>query len=276
MSVSHGTGRGSQSRHIPRESGEGKGYLEALDKRSSRYLDLGTSAYGHARSSIWLRVFANAGADRHRLAGPSNRTGHFFDHRVRDHAERATIRASPNLVLLLLPMQAILTRYKIDAVWHFTDRSNLALIQEHQGLLSLAESRRRGVKIPVPGGNNWSHDADAIKGVDEYVHLAFLDDHPMLFVARQDSRIADPVWLKIDASILLEEGTRFTNDVSNKSGVEILTPDAARDMIDFEVLFMRTDWNDPEIRSRRKAAIKSEILVPTIVPFNKILSIKNG
>jgi hypothetical protein len=171
-------------------------------------------------------------------------------------------------------MQAILTRYQIDAVWHFTDRSNLTLIQQHQGLLSLAESRRRGVKVPMPGGNDWSHDADEMKGVHKYVHLAFLDDHPMLYLAKQESRITDPIWLKIDASILLEQGTMFTNDVSNKSGVEILTPGAAHDMIDFEVLFTRTDWRDPEIQARLKAAKKSEILVPTIVPINKILGIK--
>lgn len=173
-------------------------------------------------------------------------------------------------------MQAILTRYGIAAVWHFTDRSNLPLIEQHQGLLSLAESRRRGIKVPMPGGNDWSHNADEMKGVHEYVHLAFLDDHPMLFLANQESRITDPVWLKIDASILLEEGTRFTNGVSNKSGVEILTPDAARDMIDFEVLFTRTDWRDPAIQARLKAAKKSEILVPTIVPINRIMEIKNG
>lgn len=173
-------------------------------------------------------------------------------------------------------MQAILTRYKIDVVWHFTDQSNLALIHQHKGLLSLAELKRRGVEVPVSGGNDWSHDADAMKGVHEYVHLAFLDQHPMLFRAKQESRIIHPVWLKIDASILLEEGTRFTNDVSNKSGVEILTPDVACDMIDFEVLFTRTDWKDAEIKARRMAAIKSEILIPTIVPINKIIGVKNG
>jgi hypothetical protein len=173
-------------------------------------------------------------------------------------------------------MKNILARYRIDAVWHFTDRSNLTMIQKHQGLLSIAESRRRGIKVPVPGGNDWSHDADEMKGVHEYVHLAFLDDHPMLFVAKKESRITDPIWLKIAPSILLEEGTRFTNDVSNKSGVEILTPEVARDMIDFEVLFTRTDWKDPEVKARRMAAIKSEILIPTIVPINQILGFKNG
>lgn len=173
-------------------------------------------------------------------------------------------------------MQSILTRYRIDAVWHFTDRSNLALIQQHLGLLSLAELRRCGVEVPVPGGNDWSHDADVMKGLDEYVHLAFLDDHPMFFRAKQESRIANPVWLKINASILLEEGTRFTSDVSNKSGVKILTPDVARDMIDFEILYTRADWKDPEVKARRMAAIKSEILIPTIVPISKILGVKNG
>ena len=173
-------------------------------------------------------------------------------------------------------MQSILTRYSIDAVWHFTDRSNLTLIWQNEGLLALAELKRRGVEVPVPGGNDWSHDADVIKGLHEYVHLAFLDDHPMLFRAKQEFRIIDPVWLKIDATILLEEGTRFTNDVSNKSGVEILTSDIACDMIDFEVLFTRTDWKDPKVKTRRMAAIKSEILVPTIVPISKILGVKNG
>lgn len=173
-------------------------------------------------------------------------------------------------------MQTILQRYRIEAVWHFTDRSNLPLIQQQNGLLSLGELQRRGIKIPVPGGNEWSHDADRIKGVHEYIHLAFIDDHPMLFRAKQDLRITDPIWLKIDASILLEEGARFTRDVSNKAGVEILTPEDAKNQIDFEVLFTYMDWRDPNIKARRMAAIKSEILIPIIIPIQKVLGYKNG
>ena len=173
-------------------------------------------------------------------------------------------------------MGTILNRYKIDAIWHFTDRSNLALVEEHQGLLSLAELERRGIKIPAPGGNEWSHDADKMKGVHEYVHLAFVDDHPMLYWAKKDGRIADPIWLKIDSSILLQDGVRFCSDVSNKSGVAILDPAEAIEQIDFEVLFTYMDWRNPEIRTRRQAAIKSEILIPDFVPIGKILDYKNG
>ena len=173
-------------------------------------------------------------------------------------------------------MKDVLTRYKIDGLWHFTDRSNLALVKQQNGLLSLGEILRREVVVPAPGGNQWSHDADQIKGLDEYVHLTFVDNHPMLFIARQEGRITDPVWLKIDASILLVPGVRFTNDVSNKAGVQTMGADEAAEQIDCEVLFTRTDWKDPAIMARRRAAEKSEILVPSVIPLDKILGYKNG
>ncbi|SMF95087.1 protein of unknown function [Methylomagnum ishizawai] len=173
-------------------------------------------------------------------------------------------------------MKKILEKYKIDGVWHFTDRSNLELIKQQQGLLSLGELERRGVDIPAPGGNDWSHNADKHKGMHKYVHLAFVDNHPMLYTAKQDGRIKNPIWLKIDSSILLENGILFCSAVSNKAGVPILNLVQALTEIDFEVLFTHMDWKDPDIKKRRQAAEKSEILVPNIVPIEKILGIKNG
>lgn len=173
-------------------------------------------------------------------------------------------------------MQATLQRYRIDGIWHFTDRSNIESIIQYQGLLSLAESRRRTLTIPRPGGNEWSHGADENKGVDQYVHLAFLDDHPMLFIAKQDQRIIDPVWLKVSTAVLDHPDVRYTMDVSNKAGVPVLTAQQAINELDFEVLFTRTDWKDPEIQARRKIALKSEILIPTSVPLQMILGKKNG
>lgn len=173
-------------------------------------------------------------------------------------------------------MQATLQRYGIDGIWHFTDRSNIESIIQNHGLLSLAESRRRKLTIPRPGGNEWSHDADEFKGVDQYVHLAFLDDHPMLFVAKQDQRIIDPVWLKVSTAVLDHPDVRYTMDVSNKAGVPVLTAQQAINELDFEVLFTRTDWKDPEIQARRRVALKSEILIPTSVPLQMIVEKKNG
>lgn len=173
-------------------------------------------------------------------------------------------------------VQSILTKYKIDAIWHFTDTANLDSIVSNGGLLSLAELERRGIAIAKPGGNQWSHDADKYKGVHQYVHMSFLDNHPMQFVAKQDGRVTDPIWIKIDSSILLDENVRFSCDVSNKSGVDVLTADEAIKKIDFEVLFTHTDWKDPVIQKRLRAAQKSEILIPTMVHLNKLLGKKVG
>ena len=37
---------------------------------------------------------------------------------------------------------------------------NIPLIREHGGLLSLTRLRKKKIEIPVPGGNDWSHEAD--------------------------------------------------------------------------------------------------------------------
>lgn len=140
----------------------------------------------------------------------------------------------------------------------------------------MAELERRKIVIPSPGGNEWSHNADKLKGLHDFVHLAFLAEHPMQFIAKQDGRISKPIWLKIDASAILDSGTRFTNDVSNKTGVALLTADQAMEHIDFEVLFTRTDWKDGNIQARRRQALKSEILIPRIIPIHKILGWRHG
>ncbi len=173
-------------------------------------------------------------------------------------------------------MKNIITKYKFDVIWHFTDRSNIELIKQHRGLLPLSELEKKGVKVPAFGGNQWSHDADRQKGLHQYVHLAFLDDHPMLYIAKQDGRITDPIWLKIDSSIILESGVLFCSDVSNKSGVATIDSNQAKHQIDFDVLFTYMDWTAPEIQIRRQSAIKSEILVPHVIPIEKILGYKNG
>ncbi len=173
-------------------------------------------------------------------------------------------------------IKTVLEQYKSDGVWHFTDRSNLELIKEHNGLLSLGELERRGIEIPRPGGNEWSHDADKLKGLHDYVHLAFLDDHPMLYSAKQDGRIAAPIWLKIQLSVLVAEGVRFCSEISNRSDAVIIGADEAKEQIDFEVLFTYMDWLDEEVQARRQAALKSEILVPDFVPIEWILGCKNG
>jgi hypothetical protein len=165
---------------------------------------------------------------------------------------------------------------RITLLYHFTDRRNLPLIRQHGGLHPMAELRKMKVQVPAPGGNEWSREADGTKGMDEYVHLCFRNAHPMEYVARQAGRIGDTIFLQIHADVLLWEGVKFTPDVSNKSGVQTYTMEQARKMIDFEVLYTRTNWKDSEIQKRLQQAEKCEILIPRLIPIELIRNLPHG
>ena len=165
---------------------------------------------------------------------------------------------------------------RVTMLYHFTDRRNLPLIREHGGLYSADELVNRKIEVPAPGGNDWSRDADGIKGMDKYVHLCFRNTHPMEYVARQDGRISDTIYLQIHADVLLWDGVRFTGDVSNKAGVQLHTIEEAKKIIDFEVLYTRTDWRNADIQKRLQQAEKYEILVPTKIPLEMIRNLPNG
>ncbi|OUE39109.1 hypothetical protein BZY95_17175 [Billgrantia desiderata SP1] len=89
----------------------------------------------------------------------------------------------------------LIARFNIQKLYHFTDTRNLPSIREQGGLLRLAEMKRRSVNGAVFGGNQWSHDADVARGLDGYVHLCFLSEHPMEWCAKNDGRILDSVFL---------------------------------------------------------------------------------
>ena len=164
----------------------------------------------------------------------------------------------------------------IPELFHFTDRRNLASIRAHGGLLPLAHLRKRKIEIAAPGGNEWSHDADEMKGVDQHVHLCFRPTHPMEYVAREDGRITDSIFLQIHPDVLWWDDVKFTADVSNKSGVSLYTVEEARGLIDFEVLYTRTNWSDPAIQARLGQAEKYEILVPKKIPLSMIRNFPDG
>lgn len=165
---------------------------------------------------------------------------------------------------------------KIPRLYHFTDRRNLPSIREHGGIHSLARLAELEIEVPAPGGNEWSHDADGMKGLDKFVHLCLRSTHPMEFCARAEGRIGDTLFLEVHPSVLLWDDVLYSPDVSNKSGVEPVPIKSALELIDFEVLYTRTDWKDPAIQERLQNAEKSEVLVPDSIPLDLIRNFPNG
>lgn len=163
-----------------------------------------------------------------------------------------------------------IARFEIPCFYHFTDRRNLPGIRSAGAVLSLNGLQERGIVPPAPGGNQWSHDADILFGLDDYVCLCLMDWHPMEYAARQQQRVAQTTFLRIKPSVIMSDDVRFAPGVSNKSGVPILTFEQAIESMDFAAVYDDLDRKDPEIKARRVAASKYEILIPNAVPVSLI------
>jgi hypothetical protein len=162
----------------------------------------------------------------------------------------------------------IFERYDIDSVWHFTDKSNLKSIEEY-GILSLRKIVDGGVSVNYYGADSLSHSLDRRYGLDKYVHLAFINDHPMYHIALRRGSIVDPVWIKLDISMLYEKSTRFCKEVANQSGSKIFTINDIEKSITFEKMFSRDFWTRVEAR-------KAEIMVANRIDTDKILGVYYG
>ncbi len=168
----------------------------------------------------------------------------------------------------------ILTKSR-NCFYHFTDTRNLPLIRANGLVSTRAQKAKQRVAI-APGGNDWSLDADRRSGMDAYIHLCFFSDHPMEWIARQQGRISESIFLKISPEVLRIPGTLIVDTVSNRADA---VPHAAEDMIrklDLKVIYTRTDWKDSAVQERLKAAKKCEILVRDHIPLNLIMNIPNG
>lgn len=172
-------------------------------------------------------------------------------------------------------LKETLNFYGITSVWHFTDESNLESIKNH-GLLSLDLITKQNIHVPCFGANLLSHSLDRNLGLDKYVHLALIKEHPMQYVKTRDGIIPNPVWLEIDISVLFENKTFFSKDVANKNGVKHYNIEYLAQNLDLEVLWGKTDWRDPSIKQRRVVAKKSELMVANKIDYSKILGVYHG
>lgn len=157
---------------------------------------------------------------------------------------------------------------RISFLRHFTDGQNLASIRAAGGLLSTAQLRSLQITSFRPGGNDVSLTADRQFGMDRSVHLCFNAQHPLAYLAQQDGRITDIKWLWVRSRVLDLPGVLFCPNVANRADAVPVPIAQAAGMIDFDILYTFMDWkNDMELRARRQAAERAEILVPDFIPF---------
>ena len=159
-----------------------------------------------------------------------------------------------------------LSRHNVQKLYHFTSRENIESIKKNGGLYSWAECVRRGIIVPKPGGSEDSHRIDRRKGLDEYVHLSFVKDHPMAYVAMGD-RISYPYILEIDVEVAWWEGTLYSDRNAASSEARIGSGLGNLRSIDFEVLGA---WKMFDLTEAQRPYYQAEVLVRDFIPMENI------
>lgn len=168
-----------------------------------------------------------------------------------------------------LKFQQALKKHNISRLYHFTDRENLVSIRAAGGLLSWYSCKQNDIGIARPGGSEASWQLDSHKGLADYVRLAFIPDHPMMYVARKDGRLKSPIILEIDPAVIFLQETKFSEMNAVKNGVFANSNLDKFSEIKFNIFSKRFfDLTDDE-----KPYYQAEVLVHRMLPAKYILNL---
>ena len=168
--------------------------------------------------------------------------------------------------------KAILEKQGIRKLYHFTDRENLESIIRHGGLYSWADCEERGFTIARPGGNQMSRALDRRAGLEHYVRLSFVTNHPMMYVAMSEGRLANPVVLEIDPEVIGWQSTLFADRNATRNGVRTGGSLADFQAIHFQAVKARKHF---DLTEEEQPFYQAEVLVEHCVPLRFITNIGN-
>lgn len=165
----------------------------------------------------------------------------------------------------------VLQRNGITKLYHFTDRRNLESIVEEGGLVSWADACDRNIDIAAPGGSDTSHSLDKRMGLEHYVRLSFVHDHPMMHVAMTDGRIEDPVILEIDPQVVYLANTKFSDRNAARTSAGVKVGDSVSDLRNLRFNLFNKRYFD--LDADEKPYYQAEVLVCHEVPLCYIRNI---
>jgi hypothetical protein len=156
----------------------------------------------------------------------------------------------------------------INFLYHFTDSGNFSSIVNSGGLFSWLYCEKNGIEIERPGGSALSRELDVRSNLENFVRLSFSKDHPMLYAAKRDGRLVDPVVLEIDLRVILLQSKPFlhpwplfSNRNATANGAEIGRALDDLKKVRFDLIRSGRWANDDE-----KGLLQAEVLVPQAIP----------
>ena len=160
----------------------------------------------------------------------------------------------------------------VKKLYHFTDRDNLESIIRNGGLYSWADCEAKGITICKPGGESLSRSLDVRDGLQHYVRVSFVKDHPMMYVAMNEQRISNPVILEIDPEVMVWQDSMYCNkNVTRNDASDGGTAEHLK-QIHFDTV-LRSRYFD--LAEEEKPFYKAEVMVKNFIPLQYITNIGN-
>lgn len=187
---------------------------------------------------------------------------------ARRKAELAKYKSDKDAIIKVLQNNGI------QCFYHFTARENLSSIRQLGGLFSWYSMEQRGKGIPCPGGGNLSRQLDQSRGLEDYVRLSFTKNHPMMYVAKNEGRIANPVVLEISIDVATLKGTKYSNKNATIRREPVNIGETISDLrqIHFQTVRQINHFN---LDDEEKSFYQAEVLVKTFIPIDYIMNLDN-
>jgi len=166
----------------------------------------------------------------------------------------------------------IILDHKITKLYHFTDRSNLASIKKLGGLYSWDYMLNNGLDIACAGGDHLSRMLDSRYGLENYVRTSFCSNHPMMYVAKNQGRIPNPVILHINPEIVKLYHTIFSNMNATKNGHH-----KGKDINDLQKVHFQTCLRSTHfhLSEGEKPYYQAEVMVLEFIPTKYIMNLND-
>ena len=146
----------------------------------------------------------------------------------------------------------------IRCLYHFTDSENLPSIQL-SGLMSASELLNAGMPAKMNSDEN-SRKLDTSAGLGHFVRLSFSERNPMMYVAKKEGRISNPVVLRIKLEVVSRPGVMFSNcNATRHDALLSNRPDGIR----FDLVKAKNCFEVPQLL---RHYYQAEILVPSPLP----------
>lgn len=164
----------------------------------------------------------------------------------------------------------ILANNRVTKLYHFTDRSNIPSIKNNGGLLSWYYCEANRINITSPGGGSLSRSLDRRANVHNYVRASFVRNHPMMFVARNEGRISNPVILEISPEVVYWQRSKYSNKNATRNDAHIGDSVADLQSVRFDIFRFPNHF---DLAEDVKPYYQAEILVYERIPLEFILNL---